>query len=175
MQHALCWHKVPRTLILLICETCTHNEPNMLQCKVPLLVNFHRFLYFFFQTTGTPRPGDLRSVLCEGTDLDEYIQFSSQAEKEAFTNVSCSRDPQQLINAQQVFQRNLDGGKVLSEVSCLPYQEGTSQLLKLMRLGVLRSDSHTISLSLTNLGSECIREPYINWPDCSNTDHNLYV
>uniref|UniRef100_A0AAQ4PPC1 P-type phospholipid transporter n=1 Tax=Gasterosteus aculeatus aculeatus TaxID=481459 RepID=A0AAQ4PPC1_GASAC len=68
-------------------------------------------------TTGTPRPGDLRSVLCEGTDLDEYIQFSSQAEKEAFTNVSCSRDPQQLINAQQVFQRNLDGGKVLSEVS----------------------------------------------------------
>ncbi|XP_037335370.2 phospholipid-transporting ATPase ABCA1-like [Pungitius pungitius] len=67
-------------------------------------------------TTGLPRPGDLRSVLCEGTDLDEYIQFSSQAQKEAFQNVSCSRDPQQLINAQQVFQRNLDGRKVLSAV-----------------------------------------------------------
>uniref|UniRef100_A0AAQ4RHZ0 P-type phospholipid transporter n=1 Tax=Gasterosteus aculeatus aculeatus TaxID=481459 RepID=A0AAQ4RHZ0_GASAC len=132
------------------------------------------FLYFFFQTTGTPRPGDLRSVLCEGTDLDEYIQFSSQAEKEAFTNVSCSRDPQQLINAQQVFQRNLDGGKVLSEVSCLPYQEGTSQLLKLMRLGVLRSDSHTISLSLTNLGSECIREPLVSsHPSCSENTQTV--
>ncbi|XP_074478981.1 phospholipid-transporting ATPase ABCA1 isoform X1 [Sebastes fasciatus] len=65
---------------------------------------------------GTPRPGNLKSILCEGTDLDEYIQFSSQAEKEAFQNVSCSRDPQQLINAQQVFLQNLDVRKVFSEV-----------------------------------------------------------
>ncbi|XP_031707233.1 phospholipid-transporting ATPase ABCA1 isoform X1 [Anarrhichthys ocellatus] len=65
---------------------------------------------------GTPRPGNLKSILCEGTDLDEYIQFSSRAEKEAFQNVSCSRDPQQLINAQQVLLQNLDAGKVLSEV-----------------------------------------------------------
>ncbi|XP_042367934.1 phospholipid-transporting ATPase ABCA1-like [Plectropomus leopardus] len=65
---------------------------------------------------GGPRPGNLSSILCEGTDLDEYIQFSSQAEKEAFQNVSCSRNPQQLINAQQVLLQNLDVRKVLSEV-----------------------------------------------------------
>ncbi|KAM8899352.1 phospholipid-transporting ATPase ABCA1 isoform 1-T3 [Spinachia spinachia] len=73
--------------------------------------------HLFFQMTGIPRPGDLRSILCKGTDLDEYIQFSSQAVKQAFQNVSCSRNPQQLINAQQMFQRNLDGRKVLFEVS----------------------------------------------------------
>ncbi|KAM7377381.1 hypothetical protein PAMA_013932 [Pampus argenteus] len=66
--------------------------------------------------TGIPRPGDLRSILCEGTDLDEYIQFSSQAEKEAFQNVSCSLTPQQLINTQQVLLQNLDVRKVLSEL-----------------------------------------------------------
>ncbi|XP_034412914.1 phospholipid-transporting ATPase ABCA1-like [Cyclopterus lumpus] len=65
---------------------------------------------------GIPRPGNLKSILCEGTDLDEYIQFSSRAEKEAFQNVSCSRDPQQLNNAQQVLLQNLDARKVLSEV-----------------------------------------------------------
>ncbi|XP_059210648.1 phospholipid-transporting ATPase ABCA1-like [Centropristis striata] len=65
---------------------------------------------------GIPRPGNLQSILCEGTDLDEYIQFSSRAEKEAFQNVSCSRTPQQLINAQQVLLQNLDPRKVLSEV-----------------------------------------------------------
>uniref|UniRef100_A0A8C2X200 P-type phospholipid transporter n=1 Tax=Cyclopterus lumpus TaxID=8103 RepID=A0A8C2X200_CYCLU len=59
---------------------------------------------------------NLKSILCEGTDLDEYIQFSSRAEKEAFQNVSCSRDPQQLNNAQQVLLQNLDARKVLSEV-----------------------------------------------------------
>ncbi|KAM6959867.1 phospholipid-transporting ATPase ABCA1 [Tautogolabrus adspersus] len=68
------------------------------------------------QMTGIPRPGSLRSILCEGTDLDQYVQFSSQAEKEAFQNVSCSLTPQQLINTQQVFLRNLDERKVLSEL-----------------------------------------------------------
>ncbi|XP_056298859.1 phospholipid-transporting ATPase ABCA1-like [Pseudoliparis swirei] len=65
---------------------------------------------------GIPRPGNLKSVLCEGTDLDQYIQFSSRAEKEAFQNVSCSLDPQQLNNAQQVLLQNLDARKVLSKV-----------------------------------------------------------
>uniref|UniRef100_I3JKY4 P-type phospholipid transporter n=1 Tax=Oreochromis niloticus TaxID=8128 RepID=I3JKY4_ORENI len=59
----------------------------------------------------------LRSILCEGTDLDEYVQFRSQAEKKAFQNVSCSLTPQQLINTQQVLLQNLDARKVLSE-SC---------------------------------------------------------
>ncbi|KAL7375204.1 hypothetical protein ABVT39_013723 [Epinephelus coioides] len=66
---------------------------------------------------GIPRPGNLKSILCEGTDLDEYVQFSSQAEKEAFQNVSCSRNPQQLINARRVLLQNLDVRKVLSGVS----------------------------------------------------------
>ncbi|XP_069561182.1 phospholipid-transporting ATPase ABCA1 [Brachyistius frenatus] len=65
---------------------------------------------------GIPRPGNLRSILCEGTDLDEHVQFSSQAEKEAFQNVSCSLTPQQLINTQRVLLQNLDARKALSEV-----------------------------------------------------------
>ncbi|XP_047448746.1 phospholipid-transporting ATPase ABCA1-like isoform X2 [Mugil cephalus] len=68
------------------------------------------------QMMGIPGPGNLRSTLCEGTGLDEYVQFSSQAEKEAFQNVSCSLTPQQLINTQQVLLQNLDARKVLSEV-----------------------------------------------------------
>ncbi|XP_044040431.1 phospholipid-transporting ATPase ABCA1-like isoform X2 [Siniperca chuatsi] len=65
---------------------------------------------------GIPRPDNLRRILCEGTDLDEYVQFSSQAEKEAFQNVSCFRTPEQLINTQQVLLQNLDARKVLSEL-----------------------------------------------------------
>ncbi|XP_051285464.1 phospholipid-transporting ATPase ABCA1-like isoform X2 [Dicentrarchus labrax] len=65
---------------------------------------------------GIPRPGNLRSILCEGTDLDQYVQFSSQTEREAFQNVSCSLTPQQLINTQQVLLQNLDTRKVLSEL-----------------------------------------------------------
>uniref|UniRef100_A0A8C6WUH1 ABC transporter domain-containing protein n=1 Tax=Neogobius melanostomus TaxID=47308 RepID=A0A8C6WUH1_9GOBI len=55
-------------------------------------------------------------VLCEGTGLDEYIQFSLTAEKKAFQNVSCSLSPQQLINTQQVLLQNLDARKVLFAV-----------------------------------------------------------
>ncbi|XP_010781491.1 ATP-binding cassette sub-family A member 1-like [Notothenia coriiceps] len=62
------------------------------------------------------RPGALQSVLCEGTDLDEYIQFSTASEKEAFQNVSCLLDPQQLLNAQRVLLTNLDERNVFSEV-----------------------------------------------------------
>ncbi|XP_034091957.1 phospholipid-transporting ATPase ABCA1-like isoform X2 [Gymnodraco acuticeps] len=63
-----------------------------------------------------PRPGALQSVLCEGTDLDEYIQFSTASEKESFQNVSCLLDPQQLLNAQRVLLTNLDERNVFSEV-----------------------------------------------------------
>ncbi|XP_013889811.1 retinal-specific ATP-binding cassette transporter, partial [Austrofundulus limnaeus] len=63
---------------------------------------------------GIPRPDNMRSILCEGTNLDKYVQFSSQTEREAFQNVSCSLTQQQLINAQQVFLQNLDGRKVFS-------------------------------------------------------------
>uniref|UniRef100_UPI003AADC61F phospholipid-transporting ATPase ABCA1-like n=1 Tax=Centroberyx gerrardi TaxID=166262 RepID=UPI003AADC61F len=66
--------------------------------------------------SGMPRPDKLRSILCEGTNLDEYVQFSSLADKEAFQNVTCSLSPQQLINTQQVLLRNLDRRKVLSKL-----------------------------------------------------------
>ncbi|KAF7230341.1 phospholipid-transporting ATPase ABCA1 isoform X1 [Nothobranchius furzeri] len=64
--------------------------------------------------TGILRPGNVKSILCEGTNLDKYIQFNSQAEKEAFQNVSCSLTQQQLMDTQQVLLQNLDGRKVLS-------------------------------------------------------------
>uniref|UniRef100_A0A4W6E3B5 ABC transporter domain-containing protein n=1 Tax=Lates calcarifer TaxID=8187 RepID=A0A4W6E3B5_LATCA len=86
-------------------------------------------LAFIFQMMGIPRPDSLRRILCEGTDLDEYVQFSSQGEKEAFQNVSCSLTPQQLINTQQVLLQNLDARKVLSEVSfssCPPHKTSKS-------------------------------------------------
>lgn len=67
--------------------------------------------------TGIPNPGNLRRILCEGTALDEYVQFSSRAEKEAFQNVSCSLTPQQLMSAQQELLQNLDPSKMLSVVS----------------------------------------------------------
>uniref|UniRef100_A0A8C6U9M4 ABC transporter domain-containing protein n=1 Tax=Neogobius melanostomus TaxID=47308 RepID=A0A8C6U9M4_9GOBI len=65
---------------------------------------------------GVQTPENLRRVLCEGTGLDEYIQFSLTAEKKAFQNVSCSLSPQQLINTQQVLLQNLDARKVLFAV-----------------------------------------------------------
>uniref|UniRef100_A0A8C6NIC1 ABC transporter domain-containing protein n=1 Tax=Nothobranchius furzeri TaxID=105023 RepID=A0A8C6NIC1_NOTFU len=74
-------------------------------------------LVFSSQMTGILRPGNVKSILCEGTNLDKYIQFNSQAEKEAFQNVSCSLTQQQLMDTQQVLLQNLDGRKVLSGVS----------------------------------------------------------
>ncbi|XP_041841062.1 phospholipid-transporting ATPase ABCA1-like isoform X2 [Melanotaenia boesemani] len=65
---------------------------------------------------GIPRPGNLRNILCEGKNLDKYVQFSSQDEREAFQNVSCSLTQQQLINTQQVLLQNLDARKVLFEL-----------------------------------------------------------
>jgi len=65
-------------------------------------------------------PSDLRTLLCEGTDLDDSIQFDSQAEKEAFQNVTCSLDPQQLRQSQLVFLRNVDRKKLLTAVT-FPY------------------------------------------------------
>ncbi|KAM4611576.1 phospholipid-transporting ATPase ABCA1 [Polymixia lowei] len=63
-----------------------------------------------------PRPGNLRSIVCEGANLDQYVQFNSPADKEAFQNVSCSLTRRQLINTQRVLLQNLDTKKVLSEL-----------------------------------------------------------
>lgn len=73
-----------------------------------------------------PTPDRLRSVLCEGGNLDEIVQFGSQAEKEDFQNVTCALSPQQLRDTQRAFLRNVDLRKVLSEVSryCRPQPNG---------------------------------------------------
>jgi len=91
-------------------------------------------LVFTFQMTGMLETGSLRSTLCEGTDLDEYVQFSSQGEREVFQNVSCSLTQQQLINTQQVLLQNLDTTKVLSEVSfpSLSHTEATDPTTSLI-------------------------------------------
>lgn len=95
-------------------------------------------LLFIFQVTGIPRPGNLRSILCEGTELDQYVQFDSRAEKEAFRNVSCSLAPQQLINTQQVLLQNLDARKVLSEVSFLCCHLHTTRSLRIVHLSWMK-------------------------------------
>ncbi|XP_041925671.1 phospholipid-transporting ATPase ABCA1 [Alosa sapidissima] len=56
---------------------------------------------------------DLRSVLCEGRALERYLEFGSDAERDAFQNVSCSLSPAQLRQTQEAFQRNLDPRKLL--------------------------------------------------------------
>lgn len=97
---------------------------------------------FVFQMMGTPRPGNLKNILCEGTDLDQYVQFSSQAEKQAFQNVSCSLTPQQLINTQQVLLQNLDARRVLSEVSLSSWRPHTmSKSRNLSNLSFMRMNS----------------------------------
>lgn len=62
-------------------------------------------------------PTDPKRLVCDGTELDQYVYFGSQAEKEAFQNISCALSRQQLIVSQQVLLQNLQPGKVLSEVS----------------------------------------------------------
>lgn len=89
-------------------------------------------LTFIFQTMRLAGP-DLRSVLCEGTDLDQYVQFNSQAEKQAFQDVSCSLTPQQLINAQRVLLQNLDPRKVVSSFYPGPHTQKHSFYKNKMR------------------------------------------
>ncbi|KAK7909889.1 hypothetical protein WMY93_014573 [Mugilogobius chulae] len=74
-------------------------------------------------TMNIQTPGNLRRIVCEGTELDNYIQFSRPGEREAFQNVSCSLSPQQLINTQQVLLQNLDARKVLSEIPSVTGQD----------------------------------------------------
>lgn len=71
-----------------------------------------------FQTMALLTPIGLKRLVCDGTELDQYVYFGSQAEKEAFQNISCALSPQQLITSQQVLLQNLQPSKVLSEVSC---------------------------------------------------------
>ncbi|XP_028284635.1 ATP-binding cassette sub-family A member 1 isoform X2 [Parambassis ranga] len=85
---------------------------------------------------GIPRRSSLRSILCEGTNLDDYIQFSSQAEKEAFQSASCSLTPQQLINTQQVLLQNLDRRRVLSELPSALTLNATDMLTLLRKTSV---------------------------------------
>lgn len=88
-----------------------------LLCKTEHSI-FHVLLRLtaIFQMMALLTPMDLKRLVCEGTDLDQYVYFGSQTEKEAFQNVSCTLSPQQLINSQQVLLQNLQPRKVLSEV-----------------------------------------------------------
>lgn len=70
-----------------------------------------------FQTMALLTPIDLKRLVCDGAELDQYVYFGSQAEKEAFQDISCALSPQQLITTQQVLLQNLQPRKVLSEVS----------------------------------------------------------
>uniref|UniRef100_A0A8D3AFE0 P-type phospholipid transporter n=1 Tax=Scophthalmus maximus TaxID=52904 RepID=A0A8D3AFE0_SCOMX len=81
----------------------------------------------------------LRAILCEGTDLDDYVQFNSQAEKKAFQNVSCSLTQQQLINTQQVLLQNLDVRKVLSKVRFSHCPQPNDQASKLAQFKLQNS------------------------------------
>lgn len=94
------------------------SKTNAVTYQIYLVCQLSPKLAFVYQTTGSPEPNNLRSILCEGTHLDQYVRFSNRAEREAFQNVSCSLAPQQLINTQQVLLQNLDARKTLSEVSC---------------------------------------------------------
>uniref|UniRef100_A0A7N6F6P8 P-type phospholipid transporter n=1 Tax=Anabas testudineus TaxID=64144 RepID=A0A7N6F6P8_ANATE len=113
---------------------CNINNPCMnypMPGETPGQVNnFNNSMYVLVHFSDLKYRNNLRRILCEGTGLDGYVQFSSQAEKKAFQNVSCSLTPQQLINTQQVFLQNLDMRKVLSEVSfscCFHHYEQMSQ------------------------------------------------
>lgn len=89
-----------------------------LLCKTKNANIFHVLLRLtaVFQMMALLTPMDMKRLVCEGTDLDQYVYFGSQAEKEAFRNVCCALSPQQLINSQQVLLQNLQPRKVLSEV-----------------------------------------------------------
>uniref|UniRef100_A0A672G6Q6 P-type phospholipid transporter n=1 Tax=Salarias fasciatus TaxID=181472 RepID=A0A672G6Q6_SALFA len=115
---------------------------------------------YFFQMRAFPRPNSLRSILCEGQDLDAYVQLGSQAEKESFQNVSCSLTSQQLINTQRVLLQNLDGRKVLSEVSfspqiCLFFKNFFSEFLFFQVARLQRSDAFRAASSL-DFGADMI-------------------
>ncbi|XP_031441264.1 phospholipid-transporting ATPase ABCA1-like isoform X2 [Clupea harengus] len=54
------------------------------------------------------REQDLRSVLCEGPELERYLEFSSDTDRDVFQNLSCSLSPAQLRQTREAFQQNLD-------------------------------------------------------------------
>uniref|UniRef100_A0A667Y439 P-type phospholipid transporter n=1 Tax=Myripristis murdjan TaxID=586833 RepID=A0A667Y439_9TELE len=115
------------------------------------------------------------SILCEGTTLDEYVQFSSPADKEAFQNVSCSLSPQQLMNTQLVFVQNLDTRKVFSQVgfACRsPHKEIGGWGLTLTKnskafkaAGLLNFQDDMIgSFNISSLGSPLLSSPLLYSP-----------
>ncbi|XP_077355005.1 phospholipid-transporting ATPase ABCA1 [Festucalex cinctus] len=65
---------------------------------------------------GVPAPARLGRILCDGENLDRYVQFSSPLDREAFRNASCSLGPQQLSDSQRVLLQNLDPSKVLAQL-----------------------------------------------------------
>ena len=64
-----------------------------------------------------PRPGSLQSILCNGDMLDQYLEFSSPADRNAVGNASCALSPRQVGEARVVFLQNIDPRKLSSAVS----------------------------------------------------------
>ncbi|XP_061620276.1 phospholipid-transporting ATPase ABCA1-like isoform X1 [Phyllopteryx taeniolatus] len=93
----------------------THLRENL---SVPLLVveSLMAAKLSVNPTTGVLAPGHLWSVLCKGEDLNQYIQFASPLDREAFQNASCSLGPQQLSDTQRVLLQNLDLSKALAQL-----------------------------------------------------------
>ncbi|XP_028847172.1 ATP-binding cassette sub-family A member 1 isoform X3 [Denticeps clupeoides] len=55
---------------------------------------------------------DVKLVLCNGSTIQQYVQFSTVDDMTAFQEIICSKSPQQLSQARDVFQQNMDMRKL---------------------------------------------------------------
>uniref|UniRef100_A0AAY4A836 P-type phospholipid transporter n=1 Tax=Denticeps clupeoides TaxID=299321 RepID=A0AAY4A836_9TELE len=60
---------------------------------------------------------DVKLVLCNGSTIQQYVQFSTVDDMTAFQEIICSKSPQQLSQARDVFQQNMDMRKLTRSVS----------------------------------------------------------
>ncbi|XP_066576495.1 phospholipid-transporting ATPase ABCA1 [Amia ocellicauda] len=65
---------------------------------------------------GLSRDVNLNHILCNKTELKQYIVLNSSAAQDIFQNISCSLTPQQLEITREVLLRNLDTQKLAMAV-----------------------------------------------------------
>ncbi|MBN3310240.1 ABCA4 protein, partial [Amia calva] len=70
---------------------------------------------------GLSRDVNLNHILCNKTELKQYIVLNSSAAQDIFQNISCSLTPQQLEITREVLLRNLDTQKLAMAVSTLNF------------------------------------------------------
>ncbi|XP_054656668.1 phospholipid-transporting ATPase ABCA1-like isoform X9 [Dunckerocampus dactyliophorus] len=97
-------------------ETLSAHLREDLSVPLPVVESLMTAKIYTSPMTGVLTQGQLVDILCEGEDIDQYIQFSSPDEKDAFKNVSCSLSPQELGDTQQEFLQNLDPRKVFGRL-----------------------------------------------------------